>query len=229
MMASGKKAQAQTQGHLAVIAEAMRNDKGLAEALRAVGPRAFEVAAGLMSAAKLTPEQALGVMMASPQLLQVDAGVQSANGTERKPARTPAVPKNLEFEVNGTVLTITIDLSQRAGPSNSGKIIIIGTTSGIRRLPGGESVNVNITEKTGRAMASTSRASLERESNVSMRSRGTTLTLTVDLERDLGMSKSGKMTLIASTKGWARIDIGGGQQASLSLTAWKKPTQEAQA
>ena len=38
--------------------------------------------------------------------------------------------QNIEQSVEGTILTLKIDLSKRLGPSGSGKTIIIATTSG---------------------------------------------------------------------------------------------------
>lgn len=44
--------------------------------------------------------------------------------------------QNVSFKVAGNVLTITVDLSQRLGPSASGKTEIIATTAGNATLPG---------------------------------------------------------------------------------------------
>jgi hypothetical protein len=43
--------------------------------------------------------------------------------------------KNVEMQVEGTVLTIKVDLSKEFGPSKSGKTIIIATTEGNIQLP----------------------------------------------------------------------------------------------
>ena len=46
--------------------------------------------------------------------------------------------KNVEMTVNGTTLTIKIDLSKDFGPSSSGKTIIIASTEGNAKIPGRE-------------------------------------------------------------------------------------------
>ena len=42
--------------------------------------------------------------------------------------------KNVEINVKGKVMTITVDLSKDQGASASGKTIIIGTTAGNARI-----------------------------------------------------------------------------------------------
>ena len=44
--------------------------------------------------------------------------------------------QNVQMTVKGNVLTITVDLSQRLGPSASGKTEIIATTAGNATVPG---------------------------------------------------------------------------------------------
>lgn len=46
--------------------------------------------------------------------------------------------KNVEMSVDGTMLTIKVDLSQEFGPSSSGKTILIATTEGNVSIPGRE-------------------------------------------------------------------------------------------
>ena len=43
--------------------------------------------------------------------------------------------KNVEMSVEGTILTIKVDLSKEFGPSSSGKTIIIATTEGNVAIP----------------------------------------------------------------------------------------------
>ncbi len=52
--------------------------------------------------------------------------------------------KNVEMKVDGTILTITVDLSQEFGPSSSGKTIIIATTEGNVSVPGAEDKKVGL-------------------------------------------------------------------------------------
>ncbi len=56
--------------------------------------------------------------------------------------------KNVEMSVNGSVLTITVDLTKDFGPSSSGKTIIIASTEGNAPLPGRtEIVGLNVYRK----------------------------------------------------------------------------------
>lgn len=56
--------------------------------------------------------------------------------------------KNVEFDVKGNTLTITVDLSKEFGPSSSGKTIIIASTEGNFTLPGrNEVVGLNVYRK----------------------------------------------------------------------------------
>lgn len=52
--------------------------------------------------------------------------------------------KNIDMKVDGDILTITVDLKQRHGPSASGKTTIIGSTEGAVRLQNGEQVSLNV-------------------------------------------------------------------------------------
>mgnify|MGYP001607499539 FL=1 len=56
--------------------------------------------------------------------------------------------KNVEFSVEGNVLTIKIDLSKEFGPSTSGKNIIIASTEGnVSVLDREEKIGLNIYRK----------------------------------------------------------------------------------
>lgn len=54
--------------------------------------------------------------------------------------------KNVEMEVKGDILTITVDLSKDYGESASGKSIIIASTEGNQPVPGdsGFKIGLNI-------------------------------------------------------------------------------------
>lgn len=52
--------------------------------------------------------------------------------------------KNVQMEVHGQQLIITVDLSQTHGPSSSGKTEIIATTGGNIAVPGREEVRVGL-------------------------------------------------------------------------------------
>jgi hypothetical protein len=56
--------------------------------------------------------------------------------------------KNVELTVEGTMLTIKVDLSQEFGPSSSGKTTIIASTEGNISIPGREEkIGLNIYKK----------------------------------------------------------------------------------
>jgi hypothetical protein len=44
--------------------------------------------------------------------------------------------KNVEMSVEGTILTVKVDLSKEFGPSSSGKTVIIASTEGNVSIPG---------------------------------------------------------------------------------------------
>ena len=52
---------------------------------------------------------------------------------------------NANLEVNGNILTITVDLSKSHGASKSGKSIIIATSGGNKPVPGSDAkIGLNI-------------------------------------------------------------------------------------
>lgn len=56
--------------------------------------------------------------------------------------------KNVEMTVDGTILTIKVDLSKEFGPSASGKTIIIASTEGNVTIPNREEkVGLNVYRK----------------------------------------------------------------------------------
>ena len=56
--------------------------------------------------------------------------------------------KNVELTVEGTMLTIQVDLSKEFGPSSSGKTIIIASTEGNVSIPDREEkIGLNIYKK----------------------------------------------------------------------------------
>lgn len=56
--------------------------------------------------------------------------------------------KNVEMRVEGTTLTITVDLSKEFGPSSTGKTIIIASTEGNVTIPNRqEKIGLNVYRK----------------------------------------------------------------------------------
>ncbi|MCZ6800121.1 MAG: hypothetical protein O7F12_06495 [Nitrospirae bacterium] len=56
--------------------------------------------------------------------------------------------KNVDLTVEGTTLTIKIDLSKEFGPSSSGKTIIIASSEGNVTIPGREEkIGLNVYKK----------------------------------------------------------------------------------
>lgn len=52
--------------------------------------------------------------------------------------------KNVEMTVEGSILTIKVDLTKDFGPSSSGKTIIIASTEGNASVPGREDAKVGL-------------------------------------------------------------------------------------
>ena len=52
--------------------------------------------------------------------------------------------KNIEMQVNGDILTVKIDLSQRFGKSSSGKNEIIASTEGNQAIPGRDEIKLGV-------------------------------------------------------------------------------------
>jgi hypothetical protein len=56
--------------------------------------------------------------------------------------------KNVEMSVEGTMLTIRVDLSKEFGPSSTGKTIIIASTEGNVAIPNRqEKIGLNVYRK----------------------------------------------------------------------------------
>ena len=57
--------------------------------------------------------------------------------------------KNVEMTVEGTTLTIKVDLSKEFGPSSSGKSRIVASTEGNAEVPGhaGMRIGLNVYKK----------------------------------------------------------------------------------
>ena len=52
--------------------------------------------------------------------------------------------KNCEMELNGNILTITVDISKEFGVSSSGKSIIIDSTEGNVSIPEKEDIKIGL-------------------------------------------------------------------------------------
>jgi uncharacterized OB-fold protein len=131
--------------------------------------------------------------------------VAGSTSTRREPSKKASVQnfrsrmKNVEMSVYGDILKITVDLSKEFGPSKSGKTTIVASTEGNKSVPGrDEKVGLNIYKGQDQRPVKGRRSSFK---NVEMDVQGSVLTLTVDLSKEFGPSKSGKTIIIASTEG----------------------------
>jgi len=62
--------------------------------------------------------------------------------------REELIMKNVEMAIEGTILTIKVDMSKEFGPSASGKTTIIASTEGNVTIPGREEkVGLNVYRK----------------------------------------------------------------------------------
>jgi hypothetical protein len=64
--------------------------------------------------------------------------------TETKGEKTM---KNIETKIEGTILTVKIDLSKNQGPSRTGKSILIASTEGNSAISPGVFMGVNVYRK----------------------------------------------------------------------------------
>jgi hypothetical protein len=139
---------------------------------------------------------------------ELQAGAPPEQASKSRTAKEPASnvkrtqlsgAKNVEIEVTENVLTVTVDLSQDFGPSKSGKTTIVASTSGNKPIPGREErIGLNIYRQEGKRPAKGRRSEFK---NVTMAVEGDTLTLTTDLTKEFGPSKSGRTIIVASTEG----------------------------
>jgi hypothetical protein len=60
--------------------------------------------------------------------------------------------QNVKTEVKGNTLTITVDLSQRLGPSSTGKTIIVASSNGSARVPGHDGVKFGLNVFAGKPL-----------------------------------------------------------------------------
>jgi hypothetical protein len=107
--------------------------------------------------------------------------------------------KNVAMLVDGDMLTIEMDLSKDFGPSKSGKTTIVASTEGNKSVPGrSEKIGLNVYKQEGKKAATGRKNSFK---NMEMKLDGSILTITVDLSKEFGPSKSGKTVIIASSEG----------------------------
>lgn len=52
--------------------------------------------------------------------------------------------KNIEITRNGNILTLTVDLSKRLGPSSTGKTQLVASSEGSVKVPGAEEIRGTI-------------------------------------------------------------------------------------
>ncbi len=125
--------------------------------------------------------------------------------------------KNVELEVSGDILRLSADLTKDFGPSKSGKTTIIASTEGNKTVPGrDEKIGLNIYRQESKKGKIGRRRSFK---NVELELEGDMLRITVDLSKELGPSKSGKTTIIASTEGNQTIY---GREEKIGLNVYKK-------
>jgi len=125
--------------------------------------------------------------------------------------------KNAELSVEGTLLSITVDLSKELGPSKSGKTRIVASSEGNKSVPGSlEKIGLNIyRQETKRAV----KGRRESFKNVEMAVNGDILTIKVDLSKEFGPSRSGKTIIVASTEGNQLVY---GREEKIGLNVYRK-------
>jgi hypothetical protein len=125
--------------------------------------------------------------------------------------------KNAELSVEGTLLTITVDLSKELGPSKSGKTTIVASSEGNKSVPGSlEKIGLNIYRQESKRAVKGRRQSFK---NVEMDVNGDILTIKVDLSKEFGPSRSGKTIIVASTEGNQLVY---GREEKIGLNVYRK-------
>lgn len=143
-------------------------------------------------------------------------GAESARSA-KSPEKARQRMKNAEMSVEGDILTITVDLAKEFGPSKSGKTIIVASSEGNKSVPGREEkIGLNVYKQPEKKAAKGRRSSFK---NVEMDVKGDSLTIRVDLSKELGPSKSGKTTMIASTEGNQLVY---GREEKIGLNVYRK-------
>lgn len=125
--------------------------------------------------------------------------------------------KNVDMDVQGDKLTITVDLAKEFGSSKSGKTIIVASTEGNKTIQGRiEKIGLNIYRQPDKKANKGRRQSFK---NVEMAVEGDRLSISVDLSVELGPSKSGKTIIIASTGGNQLVF---GREEKIGLNVYRK-------
>lgn len=147
-----------------------------------------------------------------------DPGAAQKSTKKKPPKPRRERMKNVEMSVEDDILTISVDLSQEFGPSKSGKTTIIASTEGNKSVPGREEkIGLNIYRQPAAKKPATGRRNSFK--NVEMSLSGEMLTITTDLSKEFGPSKSGKTIIIASTEGNQLVY---GREEKIGLNVYRK-------
>lgn len=99
---------------------------------------------GLLHAAK---QEAMGGAMATAPITEADRLRQRIAELEEAAKTGPRIaePENVQMDLKGNILTITIDMSKDFGKSASGKTITVASTRGNKRFDvGGKAIFVGV-------------------------------------------------------------------------------------
>jgi len=143
---------------------------------------------------------------------------QAGAPAKKKPAKPRlGSMKNVDLSVDGDLLTIKVDLSCDFGPSKSGKTMIVASTQGNKTVPGREEkIGLNVYRQEAKKPSKGRRSEFK---NVVMAVDGDALTVSVDLSKEFGASKSGQTTIIASTEGNQLVF---GREEKIGLNVYRK-------
>ncbi|MBI5252734.1 MAG: hypothetical protein HY912_24830 [Desulfomonile tiedjei] len=146
----------------------------------------------------------------------------AAAGEKKQLQKTPVKSrvvgmKNVIMAVDGDILQIEIDLSKEFGPSKSGKTTIIASTEGNKSVPGRpEKIGLNVYRQEAKKSAKGRKKSFK---NVEMELKDRILSITLDLSKEFGPSKSGKTIIIASSEGNQLVY---GSEEKIGLNVYRK-------
>lgn len=153
----------------------------------------------------------------SPRPTAATSPEQPAPRAKKRAKVRPGGMKNVDLSVDGDVLTIKVDLSLDLGPSKSGKTTIVASTQGNKTIPGREEkIGLNVYRQEVKRPSKGRRTEFK---NVVMAVDGDELTVTVDLSKEFGASKSGQTIIVASTEGNQLVL---GREEKIGLNVYRK-------
>jgi hypothetical protein len=125
---------------------------------------------------------------------------------------------NVKYKTDGENLNIEFDHKKEYGKSSSGKTIIIANSRGTKRITGTELYFTMIAYKYPTPKERKRRKKYEMQ-NIEIELDGNVVKILIDIEKDFGLSSSGKTIIVASSRGNKPIED---TDVFLGLNVFKK-------